>query len=72
MNDDDILIVGAGVAGLAAARELCAEGLKVIVLEARNRIGGRINTHLDQFPIELGADSFTESHERFLCKPSRV
>lgn len=57
MDDEaDILIVGAGAAGLAAARELSAEGLKVIVLEARNRIGGRINTHLDQFPIELGAE----------------
>lgn len=57
MDDDaDILIVGAGAAGLAAARELSAEGLKVIVLEARNRIGGRINTHLEQFPIELGAE----------------
>lgn len=57
MDDEaDILIVGAGAAGLAAARELSADGLKVIVLEARNRIGGRINTHLDQFPIELGAE----------------
>ena len=54
--DADILIVGAGAAGLAAARELSAEGLKVIVLEARNRIGGRINTHFEQFPIELGAE----------------
>lgn len=52
----DVLIVGAGAAGLAAARELSAEGLKVIVLEARNRIGGRINTHFDQFSIELGAE----------------
>ncbi|HJU92181.1 MAG TPA: NAD(P)/FAD-dependent oxidoreductase [Pyrinomonadaceae bacterium] len=57
MDDEaDILIVGAGAAGLAAARELSAEGLKVIVLEARNRIGGRINTHLDKFPVELGAE----------------
>jgi monoamine oxidase len=57
MDDEaDILIVGAGAAGLAAARELSAEGLRVIVLEARSRIGGRINTHLDQFPIELGAE----------------
>jgi monoamine oxidase len=57
MNDDaDVLIIGAGAAGLAAARELSVSGLKVIVLEARSRIGGRIDTHFDQFPIELGAE----------------
>jgi len=57
MNDDaDVLIIGAGAAGLAAARELSVSGLKVIVLEARSRIGGRIDTHFDHFPIELGAE----------------
>jgi len=57
MDDQaDILIVGAGVAGLAAARELSAAHRHVVVLEARNRIGGRINTHFDRFPIELGAE----------------
>ena len=57
MEDEaDILIVGAGAAGLAAARELSTAQLKVIVLEARDRIGGRINTHFDRFPIELGAE----------------
>lgn len=50
-HDADILILGAGAAGLAAARELSDTDLKVIALEARDRIGGRINTHFDQFPI---------------------
>jgi monoamine oxidase len=60
MTDEaDILIIGAGAAGLAAARELSFSKLSVIVLEARDRIGGRINTHSDpefSAPIELGAE----------------
>ena len=58
-DESDILIVGAGAAGLAAARELSFSKLSVVVLEARNRIGGRINTHFDSGfagPIELGAE----------------
>jgi monoamine oxidase len=55
----DVVIVGAGVAGLAAARRLHDEGVRVIVLEARRRIGGRIYTTRDpdaSVPIELGAE----------------
>jgi monoamine oxidase len=55
-EEADILIMGAGAAGLAAARELSEAKFNVIVLEARNRIGGRINTHFDTLPIELGAE----------------
>ena len=55
-EDADVIIIGAGAAGLAAARELSVAQLKVIVLEARQRIGGRIYTHLDEWPIELGAE----------------
>ena len=38
----DVLVIGAGASGLAAARELTTQKLDVIVLEARNRIGGRV------------------------------
>lgn len=53
------MIVGAGVAGLAAARRLHEHGIHTIVLEARHRIGGRAYTvHDDRsaLPIELGAE----------------
>jgi monoamine oxidase len=59
LKPSDVLIIGAGVAGLAAARNLSLAGLKVIVLEARDRIGGRIFTYKDPSepnPIELGAE----------------
>lgn len=42
--DADVAVVGAGAAGLAAARRLREQGLRVLVLEARDRIGGRAHT----------------------------
>ena len=59
MADADVLVVGAGIAGLAAAERLAASGRRVLVLEARDRIGGRIHTAHDPelaTPIELGAE----------------
>ncbi|MEO0881577.1 MAG: FAD-dependent oxidoreductase [Pseudomonadota bacterium] len=55
-GNDKIIIVGAGAAGLAAARDLTDAGKKVVVVEARERIGGRIWTN-DTLgvPIDLGA-----------------
>lgn len=55
----DAIIIGAGVAGLAAARELSGHGLKLALLEARPRIGGRIHTIHQPglpLPIEAGAE----------------
>ncbi|MCU0497211.1 MAG: FAD-dependent oxidoreductase [Anaerolineae bacterium] len=62
-NDDDsdretVVIIGAGAAGIAAGAYLQAEGYKVILLEARDRIGGRVLTDrtLASHPVELGAE----------------
>ena len=55
----DSIVLGAGIAGLAAARVLAQAGRQVLVLEAQGRVGGRMRTHhaagLPQ-PIELGAE----------------
>ncbi|HBY63516.1 MAG TPA: FAD-dependent oxidoreductase [Solibacterales bacterium] len=68
------VIVGAGLAGLAAALELKKAGWAVTVVEARGRLGGRVFSH--RFPqapglvSELGAEWIGESHARMiaLCK----
>jgi monoamine oxidase len=57
--DADAIVVGAGAAGLAAARSLARRALRVIVVEARERIGGRVWSHptaIAAVPAELGAE----------------
>jgi monoamine oxidase len=57
MTDPQVVIIGGGVAGLTAARELTAAGARVLVLEARDRLGGRVLTHhTADGPVELGAE----------------
>ena len=55
----EVVVIGAGVAGLACAQALCDAGLRVTILEARSRVGGRIWTvhpSLTNAPVELGAE----------------
>lgn len=55
METTDVIVIGAGFAGLVAARELGRSGHKVIVLEARDRVGGRTWTdHVLGHDLELG------------------
>ncbi len=71
------VIIGAGLSGLAAAYKLKNAGWKVTVIEARDRIGGRVFSHKDPqtgLICELGAEWVGESHERIkaLCKDFNI
>jgi len=55
----DVVIIGAGVSGLSAASELRKSGLSILILEARDHVGGRAHTRHEpdlSAPIELGAE----------------
>jgi monoamine oxidase len=64
--DADVIVVGAGIAGLAAADHLASHGKSVILAEARSRVGGRILTEFSSLrpnlPIELGAEFIHGRH----------
>src|SRR5687768_12640136 len=71
------VVVGAGFAGLAAAHKLKNAGWNVTIIEARNRIGGRVFTHKlagTDLICELGAEWVGESHERIkaLCHDFKI
>src|SRR4051812_45692066 len=70
----EVAVVGAGVAGLAAAARLRAAGMEVVVLEARDRIGGRVHTVSEtSWPvsIEAGAE-FIHGRPAALAKLRRI
>jgi len=64
----DVIVVGAGLAGLAAARDLARGGADVLVLEARERVGGRVEqvTVDDGRPVQLGGELVGHGHEAYL------
>src|SRR5215212_2756364 len=65
----DAVVVGAGLAGLAAARDLLAAGLSALVLEARDRVGGRILNHTLQngAVVEVGGQWVGPTQDRVLA-----
>ena len=70
----DVVIVGAGLAGLAAARTLTAAGVDVIVLEARERVGGRVYTRPagDGTLLDLGAQWIGPTQQRIAALAEAV
>jgi monoamine oxidase len=70
LSGTTVIVAGAGLAGLAAARALEADGAQVVVVEARNRVGGRVLTIRDTFAqrqhAEAGADLIEESQHEVL------
>lgn len=76
----DVVILGAGISGLSVARQLCRVGLRTIVLEARERVGGRLlsvgdaGSIGDAGRVDLGATWFWGNEERVarLCSDLNV
>ena len=66
-TDSDVIVIGAGLSGLQAARLLESEGLSVTVLESRNRVGGRVLSyrHIPGSP-EAGGTSFGAGYARMM------
>ncbi|MFJ2114760.1 MULTISPECIES: NAD(P)/FAD-dependent oxidoreductase [unclassified Streptomyces] len=69
-RDADVVIVGAGIAGLSAAHHLTSAGVSVSVLEAAPRIGGRMATdEVDGFRLDRGGRLLTTSYPELLRTP---
>jgi len=59
-SEYDVVVIGAGAAGLSAAKKLASKGLNVVIIEARNRVGGRcyssnVTANGKSVPVDLGA-----------------
>ena len=71
-----VVIIGGGFSGLAAANQLKQKGISFVVLESRNRIGGRVFSHQmsDDLVIELGGEWIGNSHTRIqeLCEQFNI
>ncbi|UXA17805.1 FAD-dependent oxidoreductase [Mycobacterium sp. SMC-4] len=68
-HEADVIVVGAGISGLIAARTVARAGLSPLILEADSRVGGRILTEevLPGLPVELGAQWIGDTHQRMFA-----
>ena len=74
MSGRNVVVVGAGFAGLAAADALAASGHEVTVFEARDRVGGRVHSRTldDGATIELGAEFILPGHDVLRATAERL
>lgn len=68
MDDAEAVVVGAGLSGLTAAHRLAQAGVRVVVLEASSRIGGRAwRLEVSGLPFDAGCEALWETHARLLA-----
>jgi monoamine oxidase len=63
MHETDVAVIGAGAAGIAAARRLTDAGVACVLIEARNRLGGRAHTLPGEFALDLGCGWLHSANE---------
>jgi len=72
-READVIVVGAGLSGLIAARDVLAAGHEPLILEADQRVGGRILTEdVEGVPVELGAQWIGDTHHRMEALASEL
>jgi monoamine oxidase len=68
MQRPDVIVIGAGLAGLACTRDLARAGTDVLLIEARGRVGGRVESEVlaDGRTVQLGGEIVGEVHRAYL------
>jgi monoamine oxidase len=68
MQRSDVIVIGAGLAGLACSRDLARAGTDVLLVEARGRVGGRVESEVlpDGRTVQLGGEIVGEVHHAYL------
>jgi monoamine oxidase len=68
MQRTDVVVIGAGLAGLSCARDLARAGTDVLLVEARGRVGGRVEGEVlaDGRTVQLGGEIVGEVHHAYL------